>query len=102
MSKTVAQQTERPQQFRLHQGDRVLPFATAEYDTRLAGLRELMAVQGVGACLFTAMHNIACYSGFLYCPFGRPYGLVVTPTHSVDIAPATMRQRMTKSPASLT
>jgi creatinase len=26
------------------------------------------------------MHNIAYYSGFLYCAFGRPYGLVVTAT----------------------
>ncbi len=74
--------TERPQQYRFHQGDRVLPFAAEEYDTRLADLRELMEVQGVDACVFTSMHNIAYYSGFLYCSFGRPYGLVVTPRAS--------------------
>ncbi len=78
--------TERPQQYRFHQGDRVLPFAASEYDARLAGLRELMEVQGVDACIFTSMHNIAYYSGFLYCSFGRPYGLVVTPTQSVTIS----------------
>jgi creatinase len=78
--------TERPQQYRFHQGDRVLPFAPAEYDARLAGLRELMDVHGVEACVFTSMHNIAYYSGFLYCSFGRPYGLVVTPTQSVTIS----------------
>ena len=32
------------------------------------------------------MHNVAYYSGFLYCAFGRPYGLVVTPTDSVTIS----------------
>ena len=78
--------TNRPQQYRFHQGDRVLPFAASEYDARLAGLRELMEVQGIDACVFTSMHSIAYYSGFLYCSFGRPYGLVVTPTQSVTIS----------------
>ena len=78
--------TERPQQYRFHQGDRLLPFAAEEYDDRLTGLRELMEIHGVEACVFTSMHNIAYYSGFLYCSFGRPYGLVVTPTQSVTIS----------------
>ncbi len=77
---------ERPQQYRFHQGDRVLPFAASEYDDRLEGLRDLMEVQGIDACVFTSMHNIAYYSGFLYCSFGRPYGLVVTATQSVTIS----------------
>ena len=78
--------TERPQQYRFHQGDRTLPFAASEYEARLAGLRRIMADQGVEAAIFTSMHNIAYYSGFLYCSFGRPYGLVVTPTQSVTIS----------------
>lgn len=78
--------TERPQQYRFHQGNRVLPFAASEYDARLAGLRAIMAEQGIDACVMTSMHNIAYYSGFLYCSFGRPYGLVVTPTESVTIS----------------
>ncbi|SMY06167.1 aminopeptidase P family protein [Flavimaricola marinus] len=76
----------RPQHYRFHQGDRVLPFAPEEYDARLAGLRSLMADAGVEAAVFTSMHNIAYYSGFLYCAFGRPYALVVTPTQSVTIS----------------
>jgi len=64
----------------------VLPFAAEEYDARLEGLRELMEMQGIDACVFTSMHSIAYYSGFLYCSFGRPYGLVVTPTQSVTIS----------------
>ena len=78
--------TARPQFYRFHQGDKVLPFAPSEYDARLAGLRAIMADKGVEAAVFTSMHNIAYYSGFLYCSFGRPYGLVVTATESVTIS----------------
>ena len=77
---------DRPQQYRFHQGEKELPFSSDEYDSRLAGLRVIMREQGVDACVFTSMHNIAYYSGFLYCSFGRPYGLVVTPTDSVTIS----------------
>ena len=55
-----------------------LPFSNTEYERRLATLRGIMADRGVEAVLFTSMHNIAYYSGFLYCSFGRPYGCVVT------------------------
>ncbi|MFY0621064.1 MAG: M24 family metallopeptidase [Pelagimonas sp.] len=77
---------DRPQMYRFHQGEKILPFASEEYDARLAGLRARMADAGVDACVFTSMHNISYYSGFLYCAFGRPYGLVVTPTESVTIS----------------
>lgn len=78
--------TERPQQYQFHQGDRILPFAPEEYDARLAGLRRIMADAGVEAAVLTSMQCIAYYSGFLYCTFGRPYGLVVTATQSVTIS----------------
>ena len=77
---------DRPDFYRFHQGDRVLPFDAAEYDARLSGLRAHMDAMGVDACVFTSMHNIAYYSGFLYCAFGRPYALVVTATDSVTIS----------------
>ena len=76
----------RPDFYRFRQGDRVLPFDASEYEARLAGLRQIMAQAGVDACVFTSMHNIAYYSGFLYCSFGRPYGLVVTESESVTIS----------------
>jgi creatinase len=76
----------RPEFYRFHQGERVLPFDLAEYDARLKKLRARMESAGVEACVFTSMHNIAYYSGFLYCSFGRPYGLVVTATESVTIS----------------
>jgi len=45
-----------------------------------------MEALGAEAAVFTSMHNIAYYSGFLYCAFGRPYALVVTPRESVTIS----------------
>ena len=78
--------TERPQQYRFHQGEKVLPFTASEYDQRLGGLRAIMDAQGVDAVVLTSMHNIAYYSGFLYCSFGRPYALVVTATEDVTIS----------------
>jgi creatinase len=78
--------TERPQQYRFHQGDRVLPFSAEEYEDRIAGLRDVMELHGLDAVVLTSMQNIAYYSGFLYCSFGRPYGLVVTKDQSVTIS----------------
>ena len=77
---------DRPEFYRFHQGEKTLPFDPSEYDSRLALLRADMAKAGVDACVFSSMHNIAYYSGFLYCSFGRPYALVVTPTESVTIS----------------
>lgn len=77
---------DRPEFYRFHQGERILPFEAAEYDARLSGLRHHMAEVGIEACVFTSMHNIAYYSGFLYCAFGRPYALVVPPSESVTIS----------------
>jgi len=80
-------QIKRPNFHRFHNGSKAaLPFGDAEYDTRLAGLRKILRDKGVNAAVFTSMHNIAYYSGFLYCAFGRPYGLVVTATDCVTIS----------------
>ena len=79
--------TTRPDFYRFHNADQAqLPFEAAEYDARLAELRDRMEAQGAAAAVFTSMHNIAYYSGFLYCAFGRPYGLVVTADACVTIS----------------
>ena len=79
--------TERPDFFRFHNGEKApLPFAAEEYMTRLMGLRTAMDAVGADAVVLTSMHNIAYYSGFLYCAFGRPYGLVVTASEAVVIS----------------
>ena len=53
-------------------------FSAAEMENRLAGLRSLMEIENVDAVYFTSIHNINYYNHFVYCSFGRPYGLVVT------------------------
>ena len=79
--------TTRPDMYRFHNGEKATPqFEAAEYEARLAELRERMDTLGVTAAVFTSMHNISYYSGFLYCAFGRPYGLVVTKTECVTIS----------------
>lgn len=79
--------TARPEMYRFHNGEKApLQFAVSEYEARIAGLRKIMAETGVSAAVFTSMHNISYYSGFTYCAFGRPYGLVVTATEAVTIS----------------
>ncbi|NKB52293.1 MAG: M24 family metallopeptidase [Rhizobiaceae bacterium] len=71
--------SQRPDYFVLHNGEKAtLPFDTAEYEVRLAELRDIMSRSELKACVFTSMHCVAYYSGFLYCSFGRPYACVVT------------------------
>jgi len=84
---TNSSTTARPDMYRFHNGAKSpLPFEAAEYEARLEELRERMEAAGVTAAVFTSMHNVAYYSGFLYCAFGRPYGLVVTDTDCVTVS----------------
>ena len=63
----------------IHNGERVRPtFSASEMNRRLGALRAHMAERQIDACLFTSIHNIHYFSDFLYCSFGRLYGLVVT------------------------
>ncbi|NNL35658.1 MAG: creatininase, partial [Silicimonas sp.] len=69
----------RPEFFTCHNGEKMrLPFSEGEYARRLSTLRSVMAARDIPVVLLTSMQNIAYYSGFLYCSFGRPYGCVVT------------------------
>ena len=63
----------------IRNGERVNPtFSDAEMNRRLLALRQYMARRDLDACLFTSYHNINYFSDFLYCSFGRLYGVVVT------------------------
>jgi creatinase len=53
-------------------------FSEGEMNRRLSALRDHMAKESIDAVLFTSIHNVNYFSDFLYCAFGRPYGLVVT------------------------
>ena len=70
---------ERPDFFNLKNGEKAkLPFTDREYQRRLANLRTVMSKNNLDMIILTSMHNIAYYTGFIYCSFGRPYGCVVT------------------------
>ena len=53
-------------------------FSVIEMESRLTKLRSSMEKENVDAVFFTSIHNINYYNHFVYCSFGRPYGLVVT------------------------
>ncbi|MED5277232.1 MAG: aminopeptidase P family N-terminal domain-containing protein, partial [Actinomycetota bacterium] len=60
-------------------GEKVVgTFSDSEMMSRLSSLRGAMERLELDAVLFTSIHNINYYSDFIYCAFGRPYGLVVT------------------------
>ena len=68
-------------------GDKVEgTFSADEMTRRLGGLRRHMAADHLDAVLFTSIHNINYFSDFLYCAFGRPYGLVVTQDEATTIS----------------
>ena len=70
---------ERPDFFSLKNGEKAkLPFSTNEYNNRVNNLRLVMDKNNLDMVILTSMHNIAYYSGFIYCSFGRPYGCVIT------------------------
>ena len=70
---------ERPDFFTLKNGEKVkLPFSNQEYENRVLKLRSVMDNKNLDMVILTSMHNIAYYTGFIYCSFGRPYGCVIT------------------------
>ena len=78
---------ERPDFFTLKNGEKAkLPFSNEEYNKRLIKLRSIMDKDNLDMIILTSMHNIAYYSGFIYCSFGRPYGCIITEKKIVTIS----------------
>jgi len=76
-----------PDLIRIRNGEKVRnTFTQQEYAARTARLRAHMSEQRIDAALFTSYHCIVYYSDFLYCSFGRPFGLAVTHERSTVIA----------------
>ena len=70
---------ERPDFFTLRNGERAkLPFSDKEYNERVSKLRKVMDKKNLNMIILTSMHNVAYYTGFIYCSFGRPYGCLIT------------------------
>ena len=78
---------ERPDFFTLKNGEKAkLPFSNEEYNQRLNKLRSIMDKDNLDMIILTSMHNIAYYSGFIYCSFDRPYGCIITENKIVTIS----------------
>ena len=77
----------RPDFFSLENGTRSkLPFSKKEYQKRLKKLRDVMNSNNLDMIILTSMHNIAYYTGFIYCAFGRSYGCVINEKKNVTIS----------------
>ena len=77
----------RPDFFELKNGEKVkLPFTDKEYKNRVSNLRKVMSDNDMDMAILTSMHNVAYYTGFIYCSFGRPYGCIVTQKKIVTIS----------------
>jgi len=64
------------------------PFTATEMRRRQDTLRQYLAAHDIDAALFTSYHNINYYSGFLYCYFGRKFGLVIDAKTATTVTPA--------------
>lgn len=76
-----------PSLITIENGQKAKPtFSLAEYQRRQGLLRQKMAELDIDGVLFSSYHNINYYADFLYCSFGRFYGLVVTQEKVVSIS----------------
>jgi len=72
---------------RWHNGDKVYsPFSEAEMTRRQDAIRGWMGENDVDAVLFTSYHCINYYSGWLYCNFGRKFGMVIDQDNATTIS----------------
>ena len=76
-----------PSLIEIENGQKVTPmFSAKEMTRRLSALRAHMAEAEIDAVLFSSYHNICYYADFIYCHFGRFYGLVVTQEDQTSIS----------------
>ncbi len=68
-------------------GSKATPtFSGAEMQRRQDAIRAHMAEAGLDAALFTSYHNINYLADFIYCQFGRRYGLVIDQDSATTIS----------------
>ena len=78
---------DRPRTLIIENGPKAAPtFSEQEMSARLARLRAHMTDEKLDAVLLTSIHNINYFTDFVYCSFGRSYGLVITPDRSTTIS----------------
>jgi len=79
--------TNRADYFSMKNGSKAkLPFSDFEYKNRQEKLKQIMDKNNFDVIILTSMHNVAYYTGFIYCSFGRPYGCIVTKKKIVTVS----------------
>ena len=70
-----------------HNGEKEYsPFSESEMKRRQDNVRRWLAENSVDATLFTSYHCINYYSGWLYCYFGRKYGMFIGHDNATTIS----------------
>jgi creatinase len=78
---------DRPRDLTIENGRKAVPtFSENEMSARLQRVRAHMARENIDAVVFTSIHNINYFADFVYCAFGRNYGLVVTQERSTTVS----------------
>ncbi|MDH3690883.1 MAG: M24 family metallopeptidase [Gammaproteobacteria bacterium] len=78
---------EMPQLIEINNGTPPKPtFSQEEMAARVSKLRKHMLETDVETVILTSIHNINYFGDFVYCSFGRPYGLVVTPDKLTSVS----------------
>ena len=68
-------------------GEKAKPtFSAKEMQRRQDAVRKVMAELKIDAALFTSYHNICYLSDFLFCYFGRRYGLLIDHNKATSIS----------------
>ena len=76
---SAAEQMRNTRLLNIPNGSAVKPtFSEAEMRRRTDNLRAWMNDRDIDAALFSSYHNINYYADFLFCHFGRFYGLVIS------------------------
>ncbi len=71
---------------RIRNGEKVQgTFSRQEMTARITKLRLYMAERDIDAVVLTSYHNVNYFNDFVYCSFGRPYGLVITQDKHVSV-----------------
>lgn len=84
---SAAEQMRNTRLLNIPNGSAVKPtFSEAEMQRRTDNLRAWMNDRDIDAALFSSYHNINYYADFLFCHFGRFYGLVITPDSHTTIS----------------
>ncbi len=79
--------TNRADYFSMKNGSKAkLPFSDFEYKNRQEKLKQIMDKNNFDVIILTSMHNVAYYTGFIYCSFGRPYGCIITKKKIVTVS----------------